>query len=1066
MERWTYSTWIATAHHESGLPVHLSLTLPQVCRAGTQPAALRDSLQAFFQQTYLDKGRHEALLPHLLPLAAGAQPEIRSLRFSLPAAPRQPALEARFWAVSWPLPSGEWAGYLPTLGVEAIAPTADVLLTRLTEAAQLEFLRKGRLHAIPHLLETQWFETLELHPLPLTLQTYTPSELREMATAPSRSLLAQVAQEMEGLGERLFGLEEAYAQVLAALQPPQRNSVLLIGAPGRGKTALLRWLCQQRAALRLGEARIWEVTAAQLLHRLTESDGWQNQLGLLCQELRRTGDLLYIPDLPELFEVGQYAGNSLSMGDFLRPYLARGEIILLSECTPEAANRLDLRAPGFLSHFSRIELATPSADSLASIVTQKARYLAQRQGVSLAPGLVSEALRLHQWFTPYSGLPGKTLHLLQALITAQATSDDPARPIEPADLYAYFAQDTGLPRFIIDPGSDLDPEAVAATFRREVFGQAAAIDTLVDLIVAIKAAVIRRGKPLASLLFAGPTGVGKTEMAKVLAQFLFGSRDRMLRFDMSEYQDLPALQRLTGDDGRGEGLLTAAVRHQPFSVVLFDELEKAHPLFYDLLLQITGEGRLTSATGRVADFCSTLIIMTSNIGTERFQTGQAGFDQLHSPPAEAAAHFERAVQAHFRPELFNRLDRVLAFTPLPEAVLQQITGREIALIQSREGLQQRPLHLEVSPAAQAWLGQTGYHPQYGARYLQRTIRQHLLIPLARLLNGYPASMPLRVAVERGETGLVLTAETGRPEAPTQSENPYLGWATRHRREIARLQAGQLYTRLLNELDDLHAQLLRLRKRGREAEFWRRQEDVQRHALLEGLLTRTRQLAAEVQALELARLREAGEHRSLPPDAEAHVQVQIWQSHYMALCRELVHAAYPHYDTVTIALYGEEDSLLHLESVYRSLASPHGWEVSTTYVWHDAQQPESPYGRTTSRPPAGKPLCGLLLHLSGPLVFLYFQDEKGLHQRERADGQTTRIWVQVKAVKPDAYVVPTGVHRQEYFRQEKPRRIFKDRGGIQDTEWDIAEPNLRLRNWLQSHLPTHFALTLRQLLLAP
>src|SRR5437764_824223 len=216
-------------------------------------------------------------------------------------------------------------------------------------------------------------------------------------------------------------------------------------------------------------------------------------------------------------------------------------------------------------------------------------------------------------------------------------------------------------------------------------------------------------------------------MAKALAEFRFGSPQRLTRFDMSEYGDPVAVRRLVGTAFGSEGLLTAKVREQPFSVVLLDEFEKAHPAFFDLMLQVLGEGRLTDAAGRVADFSNAVVIMTSNLGAASFQ--QAPFGLGAGQPRDQGAHFLEEVRDFLRPELFNRIDRVVPFSGLGPDIILQIARREIELIKNRDGVRLREVELEISDAVVEFLATKGFDSLYGARPLKRAIERQLLTPL-------------------------------------------------------------------------------------------------------------------------------------------------------------------------------------------------------------------------------------------------------------------------------------------------------------------------------------------------
>ncbi|MEK6237416.1 MAG: AAA family ATPase, partial [Planctomycetales bacterium] len=386
--------------------------------------------------------------------------------------------------------------------------------------------------------------------------------------------------------------------------------------------------------------------------------------------------------------------------------------------------------------------------------------------------------------------PGRPLRFLKNLLADR----DRGETWSARDVVAAFARETGLPRFLLDDSVPLDLQASRDWFAGRVVGQARATDLIVELTAAVKTGLSRPGRPIASLLFIGPTGVGKTETAKALAEFFYQDKNRMARFDMSEYADPISVKQLVGGVFGSEGALTSKVREQPFGVVLLDEFEKAHPLFFDLLLQILGEGRLTDAGGRAADFSNSVIVMTSNLGAEQYMQGAAGFRKEDAAEAERATeHFLRRVREFLRPELFNRIDRVVPFLPLDQDAVLNIARRELELVQQRDGLRYREVELEFGPEVAAVLAKAGHDPRYGARPLKRAMERSLLGPLAEGLNHYAARLPLAAQVETQGPSLTVQVRA-RPASDSRS--------VRRREELSRLAATKQCVQLRRDAQAL------------------------------------------------------------------------------------------------------------------------------------------------------------------------------------------------------------------------------------------------------------------------
>ncbi|AYM03216.1 ATP-dependent chaperone ClpB [Levilactobacillus yiduensis] len=315
---------------------------------------------------------------------------------------------------------------------------------------------------------------------------------------------------------------------------------------------------------------------------------------------------------------------------------------------------------------------------------------------------------------------------------------------------------TGIPVTKLVQGEREKLLKLADRLHDRVVGQDQAVSAVADAVLRSRAGLQDPTKPLGSFLFLGPTGVGKTELAKALAENLFDSEDHMVRIDMSEYMEKESVSRLVGaapgyvgyEEG---GQLTEAVRRNPYTIVLFDEVEKAHPDVFNLLLQVLDDGRLTDSQGRTVDFKNTILIMTSNLGSDILLQGTD--DQGHINP-DAQKQVAQLLQSHFRPEFLNRIDETIMFTPLSLADVQQIVVKLIAHLATR--LHEQQLDLTITPAAQSWIAQKGYLPAYGARPLQRFITTHVETPLARQLIGGQIPVNSLITIDVADDGLTFT----------------------------------------------------------------------------------------------------------------------------------------------------------------------------------------------------------------------------------------------------------------------------------------------------------------------
>jgi ATP-dependent Clp protease ATP-binding subunit ClpC len=497
-------------------------------------------------------------------------------------------------------------------------------------------------------------------------------------------------------------------------------SILLVGPPGAGKSALVRRLAFHHVARKkeLGKEatvpRIWSTTRDRIIAGMVYLGMWQARCITLVQELA-DGDYLHVAALGGLLEAQP---DGASIADFLEP--AMDEIRIIAECTQEELERARRARPSLVQRFTIVRVDEPTpADTLALGLAW-----AKKKGIDAHPSGMKRLVRHLTALERGVAFPGKVLRFIDWL----AASSEGKRALYPKDASEAYSRYSGVPLSLLSDDVAASADDLAAMLKARVIGQDAACDACGRVLARFKANLVDPERPCGTLLFVGPTGVGKTELAKQLARTTFGGEDRMIRLDMSEYMLPGAAMRLT-NARPGALTLASRVREQPLSLILLDEIEKAHPEVLDLLLGVLGEGRMTDDTGRFVDFRTTLIIMTSNLGVT--DARPVGFG------ATPGGDFTAKVRAHFRPELYNRIDHVLPFRSLAPDDVMKIVRLELAAVAMRPGLLRRNLTLRVSDAAQTRLAERGYHPTRGARPLRRLIEERVMTPIAAKLASDP-----------------------------------------------------------------------------------------------------------------------------------------------------------------------------------------------------------------------------------------------------------------------------------------------------------------------------------------
>lgn len=546
--------------------------------------------------------------------------------------------------------------------------------------------------------------------------------------------------------------DEEVAQLTKVMQDA---SALLVGPSGCGKTTVAHLAAakhqQQAKADAKSEGRVpppplvWESSAENLIAGMQYLGQWEQRLEQVVSELESIHGILLVTSMIDLVRLGGTQASD-SLAAFLMPYIRRGEVRLIVEATADELDAARRLLPGWTECFQIINIHPLNHDQASDVADRLLKDAARNRRLQIEPTAAETATRLFAQFMPYQSPPRGVIQLIGEVIE-RAPKADPVEPssripssaiqtdkaitgtVSTAMIVEQFTRLTGLPEEMLRDSLTLQGEQVRDHFAASVIGQPAAIEAVANVVMRLKAGLCDPRRPTATMLFCGPTGVGKTQLARSLADYLFGESEAQqkpfVRLDMSEYGNWDAVDRfLIGPDGEVAPWI-GQLRARPMSVVLLDEFEKSSPEVHDCLLSALDEGRLTDRFGRTTTLCGAIMILTSNVGSR--STSSVGF------AGEDDRAVRRAVEHEFRPEFLNRLDEVVTFEPLSPEVIEQIVDKELEALSQREALRARRVQLKWDASVVKRLAGIGYDPLLGARPLQRAIEREVVAKVARKL---------------------------------------------------------------------------------------------------------------------------------------------------------------------------------------------------------------------------------------------------------------------------------------------------------------------------------------------
>ena len=588
-------------------------------------------------------------------------------------------------------------------------------------------------------------------------ETINASEGDEKESALAKYCVDLNAKSKKGDVDPLIGRSHEVERCIQVLCRRRKNNPLLVGDPGVGKTAIAEGLAFKivngETPAVLSKATIYSLDMGALLAGTRYRGDFEERLKAVMSEMENHPDaVLFIDEIHTVIGAGATSGGAMDASNLLKPALQGGKLRCMGSTTYKEFRQHFEKDRALSRRFQKIDVTEPSVTDAIKILQGLKPYFEEHHSIKYTADAIKTAVELSARYINDRKLPDKAIDVIDEAGAAQHLVAESKRrkTIGAKEIENVVAKIARIPPKNVSKDDAEVLKDLEQTLKRVVFGQDTAIEALSSAIKLARAGLREPEKPIGNYLFAGPTGVGKTEVANQLADSL---GVELMRFDMSEYMEKHAVSRLIGappgyvgfDQG---GMLTDGVDQNPHCVLLLDEIEKAHPDVYNILLQVMDHGKLTDHNGRTTDFRNVILIMTSNAGATELQKNALGFGR-DSREGEDTAAIERT----FTPEFRNRLDAVISFRALPKEVILQVVEKFVLQLEAQ--LIDRNVHIELTPAAAEWLAERGYDEKMGARPLGRVIQENIKKPLAEelLFGKLVKGGIVKVGVKKGELEL-------------------------------------------------------------------------------------------------------------------------------------------------------------------------------------------------------------------------------------------------------------------------------------------------------------------------